>query len=269
MLRRENEMSMTSHQKRFHNHSKKENNMLNQNEILQIEKIIGYQFKNKDLLKTAFTHSSFAYSHNQTSNERLEFLGDSVLNLCTTEYLFKNFDFDEGVSSKIRAYLVSSEYVCEYIKSNNLEKFLQCDNFNPANSTNVMCDLFEAIVGAMYLDSGFEQCKKFIYASLKYSKELVENVKLIIVENVNPKTTENVNLTKRDYKSELQEYLQQFENMNLEYVQKDKKGPAHQPIYTMAVKINDDFYGKADGKRKKDAENIAAKLTLEMLKLKK
>ena len=121
--------------------------MLNEKQIVQIQQIINYEFKNKELLKTAFTHSSFAYTHNLKSNERLEFLGDSVLNICTTKFLFDNFDFDEGVSSKIRAYLVSSEYVCEYIKSKDLEKFLLCDNFNPANSTNVMGDLFEAIVG--------------------------------------------------------------------------------------------------------------------------
>ena len=227
--------------------------MLNENEISQIEKIIDYQFKNKSFIQTAFTHSSFAYSHNLTSNERLEFLGDSVLNFCTTKFLFDNFDFDEGVSSKIRAYLVSSEYVCEYIRQNALENFLKCNNFNPANSTNVMGDLYEAIVGAMYLDSNLEQCQKFIYTSLKYSKSLVENVYLIT----------------RDYKSELQEYLQQFENMTFEYVQKDKKGPAHQPIFKMAVKINEKLYGIAEGKSKREAENVAAKLTLEMLKTNK
>ena len=83
--------------------------------IDEIEQKIGYKFKNKALLETAFTHSSFAYSHDKTNNERLEFLGDSVLNFSTTLYLYNNFNFDEGTSSKIRAYLVSSDYVSEFI----------------------------------------------------------------------------------------------------------------------------------------------------------
>ena len=224
--------------------------MLNENQIVQIEQIINYKFKNIDFLKTAFTHSSFAYTHNLKSNERLEFLGDSVLNICTTKFLYDNFEYDEGVSSKIRAYLVSSEYVSKYIFEKELEKFLLCDNFNPANSTNVMGDLFEAIVGAMYLDSNLEQCQKFIYDSLKYSTKLVCDI--------HSKT--------RDYKTELQEYLQQSENMTLKYVQVDKKGPAHQPTFKMAVQINQKIYGMAEGKSKREAENIAAKQTLEMLK---
>ncbi len=224
--------------------------MLDKNDISQIENKINYQFKDKSLLQTAFTHSSFAYSHNLTSNERLEFLGDSVLNFCTTRFLFENFDFDEGVSSKIRAYFVSSEYVSKFIRNCNLEKFLLCDNFNPEKSTNVMGDLYEAIVGAMLLDSNIDICKKFIYDSLKYSKELVDEV--------HSKT--------RDYKTELQEYLQQFDNMKHEYVQTDKSGPAHMPIFTIAVKINGKKYGVAVGKSKKEAENLSAKQTLEILK---
>ncbi len=227
--------------------------MLSAENIQTIENKIGYSFSNKEFLQVAFTHSSYAYAHSLISNERYEFLGDSVLNFCTTKYLFDNFDFDEGVSSKIRAYLVSSEYVSDFIKDNQLEKFLLCCNFNPEKSTNVMGDLYESIVGAMFLDSNLETCKKFIYSSLKYSKELVETV--------HTKT--------RDYKSELQEYLQQFDDKEFEYVQLSKTGPAHAPIFKIAIKINEKTYGIAEGTSKKEAENLSAKITLELLKKEK
>ena len=214
--------------------------------IDEIEQKIGYIFKNKELLLTAFTHSSFAYSHEKCSNERLEFLGDSVLNFCTTQYLYKNFDFDEGTSSKIRAYLVSSDYISQYIFNNNLEKYLLCDSFNPATSKNVMCDLFESIVGAMMIDSNLETCKNFIYKSLNYSKDLIESA-----------------LTKtKDYKSELQEYCQ-ARGWSLEYVLTDKTGPAHLPNFAVQVKVNDTPLAVAKGKSKKEAENLCAQKVMQ------
>lgn len=224
--------------------------MLDQNQIKNIEQIIDYKFNDINLLQTAFTHSSFAYTHNLQNNERLEFLGDSALNFCTTRFLFENFDFDEGVSSKIRAYLVSSEYVSEYIKNNGLENFLLCDNFDPKKSTNVMGDLYEAIVGAVLLDGGLDNCKKFVLASLNYSKELVNDVHSKV----------------RDYKTELQEYLQKSGYLNLEYVLVKKSGPAHDPMFTIQTKIGGKSYASATGKNKKEAENICAKQTLEILK---
>ena len=215
----------------------------------QISNILGYNFKDENILKTAFTHSSYANMHGLDSNERLEFLGDSVLNFCTTEYLYKNFDFSEGDSSKIRAYLVSSEYVSEYIKQNNLTKFLLCHNFNPHTSQNVMGDLFEAIVGAMLLDSDLETCKKFVYKSLNYSHDLIISV--------HQKT--------RDYKTELQEFLQK-DGKTPNYVLVEKTGPAHLPEFTIQVDIDGKIYGKGTAHNKKDAENIAAQLTIELLK---
>lgn len=222
---------------------------MEQNEILEIQSKLGYTFKNDDLLTTAFTHSSFAYTHNLKSNERLEFLGDSVLNLCTTLYLFYNFNFDEGVSSKIRAYLVSSEYVSKYIFKNGLEKFLRCGNFNPEKSTNVMGDLYEAIIGAIMLDSGLDECKKFIYSSLQYSKNLIEEV----------------HIKTRDFKSELQEYAQ-AKNQKLEYVLIEKTGPAHMPCFKVAVVLNGVRLAEMSAKSKKEAENLCAKKALEVLK---
>lgn len=224
--------------------------MLSKEQIENIEQKIGYRWNNKNLLQTAFTHSSFAYSHNLESNERLEFLGDSILNFCTTEYLFKNYNFDEGTSSKIRAYLVSSEYVSEYIYNLGLEKFLLCDNFNPEKSTNVMGDLFEAIIGAMFLDGNLDECKNFIYEGLKYSREL------IIAASQKTK----------DYKTELQEFLQKTAGNILEYVVLGKSGPAHKPEFKISCVINGKQYAVATGNSKKEAENMVAKLSLEILK---
>ena len=218
-------------------------------DIEKIEKIIEYQFDDKSLLELAFTHSSFANSHGIASNEKLEFLGDSVLNFCTTKFLFNNSNLNEGDLSKIRAYLVSSEYVSQYIFKNELIKFLRCHNFNPQKSTNVMGDLYESIVGAIFLDSTIENCEKFIFKSLKYSENLISDVQSKI----------------HDYKSELQEYLQMDGKLNLEYMLVEKTGPAHLPEFTVAVKIANKEYGIGRAKSKKEAENIAAKNTLEMI----
>ena len=218
--------------------------------VSKIKNIINYNFKDVSLLKTAFTHSSFAYTHNIESNERLEFLGDSVLNFCTTKYLFDNFNFTEGEFSKIRAYLVSSEYLSEYIKSTGLINYLQCNNFDPHSSTNVMGDLFEAIVGAMLLDADLETCKNFIHKSLKYSKQLVDKV----------------HLKTKDFKTELQELVQSKEDIKPEYVLLEKTGPAHMPMFTVQVKINGKDYASASAKSKKEAENLAAQKTIDIIK---
>lgn len=223
--------------------------MLEQKDLNFIESKIGYKFKNKNLLIEAFTHSSYANKHMQTSNERLEFLGDSVLNYSTTIYLYNNFGYSEGESSKIRAYLVSSENVSKFIFDNQLENFLLCDNFNPQKSTNVMGDLYESIVGAMLLDSNLEQCQKFVYSSLKYSQQLVKDV-----------------LTKtKDYKTELQEIVQKKQNSTLQYVLISKTGPAHLPCFEIEVNIDGVAFGRASARSKKDAENMSAKATIEML----
>src|SRR5574344_358551 len=208
--------------------------------LSEIELKLCYKFKDKSLIETAFTHSSFAYAQNKASNERLEFLGDSVLNFCTTKYLYENFNFNEGESSKIRAYLVSSENVSKFVAKNELEKSLLCDNFNPEKSTNVMGDLYESILGAIFLDSGINSCEKFVFFSLNFSKKLVESVHLL----------------SHDYKTELQEKLQANGSKKLEYKLLEKKGPAHCPQFYMEVLIDGKIFGEAVGNSKKEAENI-------------
>lgn len=223
--------------------------MLSETQIKIIQQKIGYCFKNTSLLQTAFTHSSYAFSHKLESNERLEFLGDSVLNFCTTMFLYDNFSLSEGDSSKIRAYLVSSDNVSKFIFDNKIEDFLFCDNFNPKNSINVMGDLYEAIVGAIFKDSGLDACKKFIYSSLNYSTDLIKQ----IIKN------------KKDYKTELQEFVQ-ANGGKLEYNLLSKTGPAHNPEFLVEVVIDGVKHAKAMAHSKKEAENVCAKLALEKLK---
>lgn len=222
--------------------------MLTQQQIESIEKSIDYKFANQQFLQTAFTHSSYAYAKKIESNERLEFLGDSVLNFCTTLFLYNNFQLSEGESSKTRAYIVSSENVSKFIVKNQLENFLLCDHFNPHKSVNVMGDLYEAIVGAIFKDSNLENCKKFIYESLSLSNQTIEK---IIAD-------------KKDYKTQLQEFVQ-ANGGKLQYVLLCKSGPAHMPEFTVQVLIDNVPMTTATALSKKEAENICAKQTLQKL----
>lgn len=214
-----------------------------------VEQKIGYEFKDKSLLATAFTHSSFAYTHHIESNERLEFLGDSLLNFVTTDFLFCNYDFAEGYLSKTKAYLVSSESLSKIIDSMNVISYLKSENFNPHNSKNVMCDLFEAIVGAIYLDSNFENAKKFISSKLNLTKDNVDSLLHEIV----------------DYKTKLQEFVQQSGTNTIEYVLVNKSGLAHEPQFTIELKIQGKSIVTQSAKSKKLAESLCAKYAYEML----
>ena len=214
-----------------------------------IEQKIGYEFKDKSLLATAFTHSSFAYTHHIESNERLEFLGDSLLNFVTTDFLYNNYDYAEGYLSKIKAYLVSSDSLSASIDEMSVISSLKSENFNPHNSKNVMCDLFEAIVGAIYLDSNFENAKKFIFDKLNLTKERVNSILHEIV----------------DYKTKLQEFVQQSGTNTIEYVLIKKSGLAHEPEFTIELKIQGKSIVTQSAKSKKLAESLCAKFAYEML----
>ena len=224
--------------------------MLLEKEISIIENKLGYEFKDKELVKTAFVHSSMANILNIKSNERLEFLGDSILNFITTEYLYKTFLQDEGHLSKAKAYLVSAKNLSAYIKEVDIINFLHCKTFNPANSENVMCDLFEAILGAIYLDcTDIDVCREFVISRLKYKEQDLTT----IYEEM------------QDFKTALQELVQKNPKDKLEYVVLEKVGPAHDPQFTIKCTINGVELSKAVSHSKKDAENKCAKLAYEQL----
>ena len=159
---------------------------MNKQEISRIEKIIGYKFSNTELLEQAFTHSSYANEKNCKDYERLEFLGDSILEFLTTEYLYRNFDENEGILSKMRAKVVSAPSLCKIVKAMGIHKYIRVGGSIGANiPDNVVADVFESIVAILYLDGGLESARVFVLDKLIKS---VKNVREIYVSLADYKT---------------------------------------------------------------------------------
>ena len=208
----------------------------------KIEKIIHYGFKNKELLKTAFTHSSYAFDKGVESNERLEFLGDSVLNLAIAEELYKTYDAKEGQMSKWRSKMVNSDTLSGIIESLELDKFLltgkSFTNFDISKSMKE--DLFESIVGAIYEDTSFEKAKRFIFRFIN--------------------TKKSVKKKDVDYKSALQELVQKHKGANLVYF--TYENPKEPGVFCSEIYINDVFIARCESESKKQAQIMSAKLAL-------
>ena len=214
----------------------------------KIEKILDYTFKDKLLLKTAFVHPSYANEHKIQSNQRLEYLGDAVLELVVTDKLYSLFNLSEGELTKYRASLVNESTLAFVVEELGLDNFLlkgKGESKNMIDSKAIKCDLFESVVGALYLDAGLDITKKFI---LNVLGEFIENLKnngLIL-----------------DSKSKLQETLK---NQKIVY-STTKHGESHNPHYKCTVIVNGINMGFGEGSNKKSAEQMAAKKTLEKLK---
>ena len=200
-------------------------------------------YKNEGLYLTALTHTSFANENNEESYERLEYLGDAVMEVVISEYLYKTTNYEEGVMTKLRAKYVCEDANYEYAKRLNLNKYLRLGHGEEENGGRyrkaIVADIFEAFIGAMYLDLGFSYVKKFIY----------DNV-IILIENKEIEFD-------TDYKSILQE-LVQTDKRSLEYVVIDEFGPAHNKTFKVIVKIDDIIYGEGMAHSKKEAEQKAA-----------
>lgn len=218
------------------------------------EKVIGYSFKNKELLERALTHSSYANEHHLTSgdNERLEFLGDSVLGFVTAEYLFENHrSFPEGELTKLRSYAVCEKSLFEFAKQINLGAQLKLSNGE--NNTggrerpSVLSDAFEAVIAAIYLDGGIECAKKYI---LKFVVPYVE-----------------AKPSFKDYKTMLQEVVQRNQGEELVYVLVSESGPDHDKCFEVEVHLNSNVIGTGKGSSKKKAEQAAAREALELMGL--
>lgn len=222
--------------------------MKNQVNIQEVERIIGYKFKSPKLLIKALTHSSYSNEHKVESNERLEFLGDAVIEFIITERLYLEFNEKEGDLSKIRAMLVSEKPLAEAIDSLGLEKFLLKgvgESKNTISSKAVKCDMFEAIVGAIYLDGGIENAKNFFN-------------KAIDAKFLNIKRNGFVD----DPKTKLQEMLKQAKIV----YQTSKSGADHMPTYKTNVFINDVKMGSGTGSNKRSSEEMAASNAINNLK---
>ncbi len=200
--------------------------------------------KDIELYQTAFTHTSYANENNVESYERLEYLGDAVLELVMTEYLFKNTELQEGDMTKTRSHYVCEEALYEYsmMLHFNEELLLGKGEEESGGRTRkaIVADIFEAFLGALYLDQGMEVVKTFIY---QYVIPFIENHKLDYI---------------RDYKSILQELIQ-TDKKSLEYVVVKETGPAHMKEFTVEVRVDKIVYGVGIAHSKKEAEQEAAK----------
>lgn len=218
----------------------------------QLQNNLGYHFKNLTFLERALTHSSYANEqHLDTGdNERLEFLGDSVLGFVTAEYLFLHHrSFPEGELTKLRAYAVCEKSLFAYAKEIELGKFLRLgkgeEQTGGRERASVLSDAFEAVIAAIYLDGGIEPAKKFV---LRFVEPYVE-----------------AKPTFKDYKTTLQEVIQQNQGEQLEYVLISESGPDHDKHFEMEVHLNSNVIGHGIGGSKKKAEQNAAKEALELM----
>ena len=225
-------------------------------DISEVENIIGYEFNDKNLLRTCFTHSSYANEHGAVDNELLEFFGDSILEFIVTEHLFKNARGDEGDMTKLRAEMVSKTPLLKVVKKMGLDKFLLLGNgqVKTKNSTDKMySSIYEALVAGIYLDGGIKAVKKFIEDTL-------------IKEFKPSKTNKQLSSSGKDFKSELQEHVQKTKIGSIGYETLYKKGPDHKPEFKIAVLFNGTKIAEAKGSSKKEAEMAGAKKALQRLK---
>ena len=212
---------------------------------------IGYKFNNINLLNTAFTHLSYSNEHNEQSYERMEYLGDSILQLVVSEYLYHNFlELESGQLSKYRSHLVSTKNLSSITKKLRFDYFIKIGKALNKVSDALMADLFESVLASIYLDGGFEPAKKFVMDNVIVSKE---NVMEIINSD-------------RDYKTELQEFLQaKSPRPTLEYQVVNEEMIDNKQHFTMRVLIDGKVIAEATKSSKKDCERLLSKLALEKI----
>ena len=219
-------------------------------ELSKLEEKIEYTFKNKQLLETALTHSSYAYEKKKKSYEKLEFLGDSILEFISSVYIYNNYsNLKEGEMTKVRATVVCENSLYKIAMSLGFSDFLLLGK-SELNSNDIrkaiLADSVEAIIAAMYLDGGIDPAKNFIIKNLKEDIELASK-----------------NVGQKDYKTVLQEKLQAHGEVNIEYKIINEYGPDHDKIFEAEVLCNGKVLATGKGNSKKHAEMSAAKQALE------
>ena len=220
----------------------------------RLEKSIGYTFLNKELLKKALTHTSYAYEHNIESNEKLEFLGDSILEFVSSTYLFENYlNLKEGEMTKVRATVVCEKSLYKVAKMHNFSDFLYLGKSERQSGGEerpaILADSVEAVIAAMFLDGGIEVAEKFIIENLKDEIEVASK-----------------NVGQKDYKTVLQEKLQENGDVEIKYIILREIGPDHDKTFEAQVECNHKKLAIGTGKSKKQAEMEAARKALENLK---
>jgi ribonuclease-3 len=222
--------------------------------IKDLEGAIGYRFQNITLLQNALTHSSYANErwHNSLlSNERLEFLGDSILGMVVAEHLYKQFpDRPEGELTKMRADMVCETSLAAIAEKIGLGQHLLLghgeDRLGGRSRASILADAVESVIAASFLDGGMAAAEGFI--------------RRFVLTNVPVKRMQNT-----DYKTALQELVQQKKNQTLTYVLAGEAGPDHDKVFTVDVLLNDQRVGSGTGSSKKRAEQAAAQSALEAL----
>lgn len=228
--------------------------MLNEQELNNFQQVIGYQFKNRDLLIQALTHSSFVNEqkiNKKPDYERLEFLGDAVLEMISSEFLYKKYpDKKEGEMSKIRASLVCEPALAFCAEQIELKKYIQLgkgeETTGGRNKESIIADVMEAVIGALFLDGGIEQSKRFI------DTYVLTNADSMAMFS--------------DSKSILQEFVQGGGLGQIKYEICGESGPEHDKIFEVRVFVGDKNLGEGTGKTKKAAEQKAAYQALLVLK---
>lgn len=219
-----------------------------------LEQKINYTFKNENYLHRALCHSSYANENKleEGSNERLEFLGDAVLSIIVSEHIFKNYThLPEGDLTKIRASLVCEKALSGFAREIDLGNALLLGKGEQNNGgkerPSILCDAFEALIAAIYLDGGIEPASEFVLHFVE--RELKNHNMGVFV----------------DYKTTLQEVIQKNPEERVEYVLIEETGPDHNKSFTVDVMLNSNRIGRGIGRSKKQAEQLAAKEALELM----
>jgi ribonuclease III len=226
------------------------------NRLKEFQEILGVDFNKVELLNVALTHSSYANQFNLTyndHNERLEFLGDSILSMVTSEYIYKKYkNKPEGKLTRIRAGVVCEASLAEISRRLLINKYIRIGKGEELSGgrekDSLLADACEAVIAAIYLDSGLEKAREFIVGNLSKKIDLISN-----------------NYNYRDYKSKLQEYVQRSLLAVIKYTVANESGPPHDKTFEIEVYLDNKCYGKGTGKSKKEAEQNAAKEALKSL----
>ena len=222
--------------------------------MTELQQKIGYEFRDLSLLSVALTHSSYSneVGKNAKCNERMEFLGDSVLSLVVTNYIYKNFtQFPEGDLTQLRASLVCEKSLYKFAKVIDLGKYIKLSrgerHGGGADRPSILSDAFEALIAAIYLDGGYDEASKFVMTFIEPE-----------VKNIRRKP-------QKDYKTTLQEIVQKNPGERLEYRLVSESGPDHNKHFVAEVLLNSNAIGKGGGRSKKEAEQQAARAALELM----
>lgn len=218
-----------------------------------LEESIGYAFKNKNLLKNALIHTSYANENNVDSNEKLEFLGDSILEFISSKYIYENYPrLKEGEMTKVRAAVVCEDSLYEIANSHNFSDFLYVGKSERVNHGNrgkaMLADCVEAVIAAIYFDAGLEEAEKFIVLNLKDAIDVASK-----------------HVGMKDHKTVLQEILQVNGNIKIEYRIIAESGPDHDKTFTAEVVVNNKPIATGIGKTKKQAEMDAAAKAIKVI----